>query len=87
MELGPNTGDAVGDDGLTWIQRACKSIYDTKECEDSPNGFSPADVAAKLCGRVSLADATEASDFLMKEMHLFTTMEDNHYKSTTFIST
>jgi hypothetical protein len=83
MELGPDTGDAIGDDGLTWTQRACKAIYDTKECNESMHGFSPTDVVSKLNGRVSLTAAMEATDFLMLEMHLHTTSIDHHYKSTT----
>ncbi len=65
MELGPSTGDDIGDGGLTWTQRACKSVYDTKECNDSENGFSPADVACKLNGRVPIVGVMEATDFQM----------------------
>ncbi len=68
---------------MTWTQRVCKSIYDTKECNDSVHGLSPADVVTKLNGRVLLDAAIKATDFLMLEMHLFTTSIDNHYKSTT----
>ena len=81
LQLGPDTGDDVGDDGLTWKQRACKLVYDSKECQDSPNGFTEADVVAKLNGRVVLKDVADATEFLMIEQHIHTTDEDNHYKS------
>jgi hypothetical protein len=81
--LGPDTGDDVGDDGFTWVQRACKSVYDSKECNESVYGFSPADVVEKLSFSVSLKAASDATDFLMLECHIFTTSQDNHYKSTT----
>ena len=82
-DLGPDTGDDVGDDGLTWVQRACKSVYDSKECNESVYGFTYDTVVEKLNGRVSLKAASDATDFLMLECHIFTTSQDHHYKSTT----
>ena len=73
LQLGPDTGDDVGDDGLTWKQRACKFVYDSKECQDSPHGFTAADVVAKLNGRMLLEEADDTTEFLMIEQNIHTT--------------
>jgi hypothetical protein len=83
MELGPDTGDGIGNINLTWTHRACKTIYDTKKCNDSEHGFSPTDVVTKLNGRVPIAAKMDATDFLMMEMHLFMTNIDDYYTPTT----
>ena len=83
-QLGQDTGDVVGNNGLAWSHRACKLVYDSEECNESENCFTVADVVAKVNGRVSLKDATEAADFLMIESHISTTQEDHHYKSTIY---
>ncbi len=61
--LGLGTCDDVGDDGLTWVQRACKSVYGSKECNESVYGFTVANVVEKLNGTVSLEAASDATDF------------------------
>ncbi len=39
-----DTGDEIGFDALTWGQRECKRVYESTECLDSSNRFSPTDV-------------------------------------------
>jgi len=79
-QIGPDTGDAVGDDGLTWAQRVCKRVYESTQCRESEHGFTPEDVVEKMNGRIDISVAKDATDFLMIEMHICTTSEDNHYK-------
>jgi hypothetical protein len=74
-QLGPDTGDDVGDDGLIWKQRACKYVLDIKDSNVSPNGFTTADIVAKLNERVGLEDVTSATEFLMIEHRIFTTQK------------
>ena len=79
---GPDTGDEIGIDGLTWGQRVCKLVYNGPECMESLHGFSPADVVKKLNGRLRVEVVKDISDFLMSEMAIFTTDVDDHYKGT-----
>jgi hypothetical protein len=79
---GANTGEDIGEDGLTWGQRVCKFVYDSSECVASLHGFSPADVVNKLNGRIRVEKVTEISDFFMSEMAICTTDVDDHYKGT-----
>ncbi len=43
--------------------------------------FSAEDVVVKLNGRMNLGAAKDATDFLMLEIHIQTTTEDDHYKA------
>ncbi len=77
-----DTGELVGEDGLTWAQGMCRKVYESQECHISANGFSPSHVADKLNGRLDLAKVVEVSDFLMAECLIFTTKVDDHYEGT-----
>jgi len=79
---GPDTGEDIGVDGLTWGQRVCKFVFNCSECVESLHGFSLADVVNKLNGRIGVEKVTKISDFLMSEMAICTTDVDNHYKGT-----
>ncbi len=47
---------------------------------DSVSGFCLADVVNKLNGRLDIAAAKEATEFLMVYMHIYTTNDDDRYK-------
>ena len=51
----------------------------SSECLSSALGFSLTIVVQKLNDRFPLKDGIDASDFLMHEMCIYTTSEDDHY--------
>jgi hypothetical protein len=79
---GPDTGEEIGIDGLTWGQRVCKQAYYGSNCMESLHGFSSAGVVKKLNGRIGVEVVKDISDILMPEMAIFTKNVDGHYKGT-----
>eukprot|EP00873_Tetraselmis_striata_P009563 jgi/Tetstr1/429827/TSEL_019694.t1 len=80
---GPAGGvNAIGDDGLNQAQRLCKQVFESGECAQSEVGFTAQEVMGRLNGQLSAQHVKEAIDFLVQECHVYTTTDDDHFKST-----
>uniref|UniRef100_A0A7S1X5A6 Replication protein A C-terminal domain-containing protein n=1 Tax=Tetraselmis chuii TaxID=63592 RepID=A0A7S1X5A6_9CHLO len=74
--------DAIGDDGLNHAQRLCKQIFESPECANSEVGFTAGEVMGRLNGQLSAQQVKDAVEFLVMECHVYTTTDDDHFKST-----
>ena len=54
-----------GNHNIVWSWEILTAIYESAECLDSPNGFSPGDIFRKINGRIAMEDVVDISDFLM----------------------
>mmetsp|Transcript_13584 Transcript_13584/g.32171 ORF Transcript_13584/g.32171 Transcript_13584/m.32171 type:complete len:94 (+) Transcript_13584:361-642(+) len=80
--LPPAKADDIGNDGLNTAQRLCKEVLESPECCNSDVGFTIQEVASRLTGRATFQQVKDAVDFLYQECHIYTTTDDDHFKST-----
>ncbi|KAL3140054.1 hypothetical protein ABBQ38_004334 [Trebouxia sp. C0009 RCD-2024] len=64
------------------VQRECWSIYNNPEAQARDTGISIDDVIGKLHGKFSVPAIRQAIEWLANEGHLYTTHDDQHFKST-----
>lgn len=74
-----NSNSMARGGGWTDVQRAVHSSF--TECRDE-NGLSIIDVVRRLQGTFNEGDIRAAIGFLSGEGHLFSTIDDDHYKAT-----
>lgn len=67
--------------GLTAVQNDVMTFFNAPEAQQGDAGISIEDVLARAGGRYSLVQVREAVDALQNEGHLYSTIDENHFKS------
>ncbi|DBB06309.1 hypothetical protein WJX77_008374 [Trebouxia sp. C0004] len=82
---GPASAAPSGDGitaGMTPVQKDCWAIFNHPDNHARESGAGIDEVIAQLNGRHSVPAIRQAAEFLVSEGHLYTTTDDQHYKST-----
>ncbi|KAK9810493.1 hypothetical protein WJX72_011667 [[Myrmecia] bisecta] len=74
----------AGGDGMSNVQRDACALFNSPDANASESGISLEQVIGSLNSKYPVTDIRAAVDFLVNEGHIYTTVDDVHFKSTAF---